>query len=191
MSELWTRIHWIWIRIRIWIQHFKRIRIQIMIQSGSRVLTTKNWRKKYSRNFSYLFWSKIAIYLCPSNRSLHPPKENIQHFKKLLNFFYVCALWVIFALLDPDCEPWSGCGSRDPIESGSRHGSESRALRNVIKLVYFMDLPLSLGFFLGFYMGSYRTAGLTVTVYWTVVEGCVSPLSHGHFLGFCRVATAG
>ncbi len=34
---------------------------------------------------------------------------------KFFNFF-LC-LWVIFALLDPDCE--SGYGSRDPIESGS------------------------------------------------------------------------
>ncbi len=36
---------------------------------------------------------------------------------KYINFF-LC-MWVIFALLDPDCEPGSGYGSRDPIESGS------------------------------------------------------------------------
>ncbi len=39
-AELRIRIHWIQTRIRIRIQHFK------WIQSGSKVLMTRNWRKK-------------------------------------------------------------------------------------------------------------------------------------------------
>jgi hypothetical protein len=34
-----------------------------------------------------------------------------------LTFLFVCGSF--FALLDPDCEPGSGYGSRDPPESGS------------------------------------------------------------------------
>ncbi len=73
---------------------------------------------------SSLFLSKISIYLCPSyRRSLQPSKQNIQHLRKLnlLTLSYVCALWVIFALLDPDPDrdSGSGYGSRDPIKSGS------------------------------------------------------------------------
>jgi hypothetical protein len=59
------------------------------------------------------FYIKATIYLSlglqkerPSyRRSLHPSKENIQHFQnmKFLDFFLV--LWVIFALLDPDPDP--------------------------------------------------------------------------------------
>ncbi len=63
----------------------------ISSESGSRVLMTKN-RKKTSRKFFYIFfWSKIAIYLCPSyRRSLQPSKETIQLLKKWnLTFFYV------------------------------------------------------------------------------------------------------
>ncbi len=95
IAKLWIRIHWIWIRIRIGIQHFTWIRIQ----SGSRVLMTKNWRKK---NRWKIFWSKIAIYLCPSNRrKLQPWKENIQHSKKcnlLMGHFFPPGS------VDPDCE---------------------------------------------------------------------------------------
>ncbi len=40
-----------------WIQHFKWIRIRI--QSGSRVLMTKSWGKKYSWNFIYFFDQKL------------------------------------------------------------------------------------------------------------------------------------
>ncbi len=67
--------------------------------SGSKVLVTKNWRKKYSWKKNNLFWSKIAIYILalrkghPSfRRSLQLSKENIQHFKKwnLLTFLYFC-----------------------------------------------------------------------------------------------------
>jgi hypothetical protein len=39
----------------------------------------------------------------------HPALQKI----KFVNF-YLC-LWVIFALLDPDCESGSGYGSRDPL----------------------------------------------------------------------------
>ncbi len=88
------------------IQHFKWIRIQ----SGSRVLMIKNWRKNTSENFLYLLWPKIAIYVCPS---LQSSKENIQHVRKwrLFYFFYVCGHF---------CPPpGSGYGSRDSIESES------------------------------------------------------------------------
>jgi hypothetical protein len=43
----------------------------ISSESGSRVLRNRNWRKKYSRKFFYIFFgSKITIYLCLSYRSL-------------------------------------------------------------------------------------------------------------------------
>jgi hypothetical protein len=110
LAELWIPIHW----IRIWIQHFKWIRIRIRFDD-------QNWRKFL---FYLFFLSKILIYLSlglrkgrPSyRRSLQPLKENIQHFKTL--YLFLC-LWVFFALLDPDPGCKSGCGSRDPIESRS------------------------------------------------------------------------
>ncbi len=86
-------------------------RIPTGSRPGSRVLMTKNWRKKVSAEKKlYFFSSKIAIYLSlglhkgrPSHRrSLQPSKENIPLFKtwNFLNFFQF--LWVIFAFLDPD-----------------------------------------------------------------------------------------
>ncbi len=57
--------------------------------SGSRVLMTKNWRKKYSRNFVYIFFDIFMSKLQERRLAL---KNNIQHLKKsnLLTFFYVC-----------------------------------------------------------------------------------------------------
>ncbi len=76
IAELWIRSHWSWIRIRIGVQHFTWIRIQ----SGSRVLMTKNWRKK---NRWKIFWSKIAIYLCPSNRRKLQPWKRTSSTQKM------------------------------------------------------------------------------------------------------------
>jgi hypothetical protein len=85
----------------------------ISSESGSRVLMTKNWRKKIQLNFLYLFWSNIPIYLffglhkgrLSYRRSLQPSKENIQHFKKLnsLTFFYVSGAFLpSWIPLNPD-----------------------------------------------------------------------------------------
>jgi hypothetical protein len=64
---------------------------------------------------------EIAIYLYPSyRRSLQSSKVNIQHFKKIKFTNPFLCLWVVFALLDPDCEFEFGYGSRDPIEFGSK-----------------------------------------------------------------------
>ncbi len=89
------------------------IPIRIRIQSGSRALMTKNWKKITAEKKIKFFCSKTAIYLslglhkvCPScRRSLQLSKEAIQHFKTwtFTNFFLL--LWVIFALLDPDPKP--------------------------------------------------------------------------------------
>ncbi len=118
-QELWIRIQWILIRIRI--QHFKWNWIQI--QSRFRVLMSKNCRKKIQLKFFFYksFLSKIAIYLCPSfRRSLQPSNKwehpALQKMKFMIFFFYVCGSF-LFALLDPD--PDCGYGSRDSIESGS------------------------------------------------------------------------
>jgi hypothetical protein len=87
----------------------------------SRVLMTKNWKKLTAVNFFIFFGSKIEIYLSlclhkgrtSYRRSLQPSKENIQatalQNMKIL-YFYLC-LWVIFALLNPDSDPHSKCGS--------------------------------------------------------------------------------
>jgi hypothetical protein len=63
--------------------------LQIQIQSGSRDLITKNWKKLQLNFFFFFFLSKTTIYLslglhkeCPSyRRSLQLSKVNIQHFK--------------------------------------------------------------------------------------------------------------
>ncbi len=65
-----------------------RIRIRIRIQSGSRALMNKNWRKKFQLN-NFFFWSRTSIYLSlglhkerPSyRRSRQITKEAIQNFK--------------------------------------------------------------------------------------------------------------
>ncbi len=100
--------------------------VPIRIQSRSRVLMTKNWKKCKAGK-------KFAIYLTlglhkgrPSyRRSLQPSKDNIQHFKtwNFLTCLIFLFLWVIFALLEPDPDSDLGSGSIDPIESGS--GSET------------------------------------------------------------------
>ncbi len=88
----------IWIRI----QHFKWIQIRIRIQygSGSRVLMTKNWRKKMQMKIFLikscnLLMSKLQEKTSALKRE-HPALQKM----KFINFF-LCLL-VIFALLDPD-----------------------------------------------------------------------------------------
>ncbi len=57
---------------------------------GSRVLMTKNWRKKSWKFFKIFFWSKIAIYLSPSlhilrprnRRRRQPSNKNIKYLKR-------------------------------------------------------------------------------------------------------------
>ncbi len=95
------------------------IPIRIRIQSGSRALMTKNWRKKITAGKKIKFFgSKNTTYLSlglhkerPSYWRSHQTLVNIN----FLNLFLL--LWVIFALRDPD--PDSESGSTDPIESGS------------------------------------------------------------------------
>ncbi len=134
---------------RIWILHFKWIRIRIRIQFGSRVLMTRKWRKKIQQKFFYIFSrSKIAIYSCPNNRkSLQPSKENIQDFKKwnFLTFSYVCGSflpsWIRIRIGNPDTDPGTPlnpdpnplpvpvfmfffkCRLRQPEEAGCGEGS--------------------------------------------------------------------
>ncbi len=97
--------------------------IRIRIQSGSRALMTKNWKKITAEKFFLIFfWSKTAIYLslglhkvCPSyRRSLQLSKEAIQHFKTWTFTKNFLLLWVIFALLDPDPDPQTRLNP-DPI----------------------------------------------------------------------------
>ncbi len=97
------------------------IPVRIRIQSGSRALMTKNWKKITAENFYFyfFFWSKTAIYLslglhkvCPSyRRSLQLSKEAIQHFKiwTFTNFFLL--LWVICGLFLPS---WIRIPNPDP-----------------------------------------------------------------------------
>ncbi len=109
----------------IWYGSGSRILGWIRIQSGSRDLMTKNWKKIYSWK-KLIFLLKTTIYLSlgfhkgrPSyKRSFikreHPAIQNM----KFLNF--VLLLWVIFALLDPD--PDSEYGSRSTDNPGSVFG---------------------------------------------------------------------
>ncbi len=105
------------------------IPIRIRIQSGSRAVMTKNWKKVTAKKKLHFFYIKnYNLYLSlglhkerPSyRRSLQLSKEAIQHFKTW-TFKKFLLLWVIFALLDPDPDSESGSrsGSTDPIESGS------------------------------------------------------------------------
>ncbi len=101
----------LWIRVRI--QHFKWIRIRIRIQSGSRVLTTKNWRKN-QLNF---FDQKLQFTTVPIPRMSklqEKPKALKREYPVLQKWSLLTFLWVIFVLLnmdlDPACE--SGYGSR-------------------------------------------------------------------------------
>ncbi len=105
--------------------------IRIRIQSGSKALMTKNWKKKklQQKKIKFFFWSKTAIYLsiglhkvCPSySWKLQLSKEAIQHFKTwtLTNFS---------TFVGHFCPPGSGSGFRIRIhwpdwiriQSGSR-----------------------------------------------------------------------
>ncbi len=100
--------------------------IRIRIQSGSRALMTKNWKKIFSWEF-FSFLSKTAIYLslglhkvCPSyRRSLQLSKEAIQHFKTWTFTNFCLLLWVIFSLLDPDPQTRLNPDPQPWFESGS------------------------------------------------------------------------
>jgi hypothetical protein len=111
-------------RMRIRIQHF-RLNTDpdpdlIRIQSGSRVLMTKTWKKFIAgKIFLIFFKSKTTIYISlglhkgfPSyRRSLQPSKENIQHLKtwNFLIFFYFCGSflpsWIQIRTPEPDTDP--------------------------------------------------------------------------------------
>ncbi len=93
LAELWTRINWIRIQIRIRFQLFQvnpdldtdpyPVRIQSFADQ-------KLKEKIQQKIFLYLFLgSKIAIYLCPSYRR-HRAHQKI----KFINFFYVCWLFL-------------------------------------------------------------------------------------------------
>ncbi len=91
-------------RSRFLIQHFKWIRIQ----SGSRVLMTKNWRKNSSENFLYLFLIKncnLITYVQATGEAVSHQREHP-----------ALRLWVIFALLDPDTDPGT------PLNPDPQHG---------------------------------------------------------------------
>ncbi len=100
--------------------------IRIRIQSGSRALMTKNWKKitaeKINKKF---FWSKTAIYLslglykvCPSyRRSLQLTKEAIQHLK---TWIYFCGTflpsWIRIRIPNTDPDPLARMNTgTDPI----------------------------------------------------------------------------
>ncbi len=74
-------------------------RIRIWLQSGSRVLMTKNWRRKKQLKKYFTFsWTKIASLGLhkgrPSyRRSLQLSKENIQHFKNEIYKLFLDSIW--------------------------------------------------------------------------------------------------
>ncbi len=115
------RIHFFRIQIRI-----QRLRLETntdpdpdLIQSGSRSLMAKNWKKLQLKKNLNFFWSNIAIYLslglhkvCPSyRRSLQLSKEAIQHFKSwtFTNFFLLLSVilpsWIRVRIRIPNPDP--------------------------------------------------------------------------------------
>jgi hypothetical protein len=54
-----------------------------------------------------------------TGEAFRPQKRKKQTLQKMKDNNCFLSLWVIFALLDPDCESGSGYRSSDPIESGS------------------------------------------------------------------------
>ncbi len=76
----------------------------ILIRIWIQCLDEQNWKTIKILNLFIFFWSKIANYLCLSlhkgrpsqRRSLHPTRENIQHFETW-NFStsFFLFLWVI------------------------------------------------------------------------------------------------
>jgi hypothetical protein len=95
------------------IRHFKWIRTGSSPDPG--FWWPKNKEKNTAENSFFCFWSKIAIYFCPSyRRSLLPFKKNIQRFKIMKFLSFSLCLWVIFALLNPDTDP-GHLLNQDPI----------------------------------------------------------------------------
>ncbi len=89
--------------------------ILIRIQSGPRVLMTKNLRKKLQQKVFFLFLKNCNVLMSKLQAKPSALKREHPGLQKM-NFinFFLC-LWVIF------CPPGSGSGygSRDRIESGS------------------------------------------------------------------------
>jgi hypothetical protein len=84
--------------------------VNLRSQSGSRVLMTKNLRKKIQQTifFSFFDKKKIAVYLQYMSKLREKPSALTREHPalkkmKFINFF-LC-LWVIFTLLDPDTDP--------------------------------------------------------------------------------------
>ncbi len=136
-----------------------RIPIRIRIQSGSRALMTKNWRRKITAGKKIKFFLKIYLSLGlhkerPSyRRSLQLSKEVIQDFKTwtLKKFFFFCGSflpsWIRIRIpnpdpltrLNPDLQPWlylyplcsgPGCGGR-PAEQAGQHGGTEQRIHSV------------------------------------------------------------
>ncbi len=98
----------------------------IRIQSGSRALMTKNWKKiTAEKKFKFVFDQKLQFtYPYASIKYVQVTEEASSSQKRPSNTSkheIFLLLWVIFALLDPDPDPYSnyGSGSNGPIEYGS------------------------------------------------------------------------
>ncbi len=104
-------------KFRIRIQHFKRIRIQ----SGSRVLITKNCRTKIQQKFVFLSFFIKNCNLLTSNvqatREVSALKREHSALQKKKFFFYVCGSflpsWIRIA--NPDTDPGT------PLNSDPQH----------------------------------------------------------------------
>ncbi len=74
-------------------------------KSGSRVLMTKNWRKKYIRKFFYIFvWLKLQFTYFQASGNLRPSALKDQH----------------FFTPDPDPQHWLNCCVIPTCAEGSR-----------------------------------------------------------------------
>jgi hypothetical protein len=91
------------------IKHFKWIRIQ----SGSRVLMTKNWKRKYS-------WFFLNIFLIKNcNLLMSKLQEKPSALKREHRAHQEWNLLTFSTFVGHFCPPGSQQGSRDPIESRS------------------------------------------------------------------------
>jgi hypothetical protein len=108
-AELWIRIHWIRIRTRVRIQHFKWIRIQ-----GFDFLKKKNTAEYF---YIFLFKKKLqftypeaALQDVQAGAEAFSPQKRTSSTSK--NEIFYLFLWILFALIDPDRDLQSGSGSQ-------------------------------------------------------------------------------
>ncbi len=114
---LWIRIQW----IRVWIQHFKWLRIRIRIQGFDEQKLKQIFNLEF---FLFLVWLKITIYLSLGLHTGRPGTRELLQPSKRTSSTSKDEIYELFSIFLCPLECGSGSGSRDPTDPDPQHCSK-------------------------------------------------------------------